>query len=164
MTAQKRAYGSDFPFRDLGQLPGVEPFGTANPSAVSGADGVFEHPGVRICPSPNERLTIGLRHVMGTLDETAVRGAHQYRPSKSHEVATARPRSPSLSGVAVPVGLASRDPVGYPAADELRLRYGKPPPSGAATVRPGRRRRRGSRSRRPVSEPDHLPLGCAPLR
>jgi hypothetical protein len=77
MTAQKRAYGSDFPFRDLGQLPDVEPFGSANRSAVSGADGVFEHPGAQICPSPNERLTIGLRHVMGTVDETAVRGAHQ---------------------------------------------------------------------------------------
>lgn len=38
---QKRTYGSDFPFRDVGQLEGVEPVGPANPSAVSGAYGGF---------------------------------------------------------------------------------------------------------------------------
>ena len=38
---EKRAYGSDFPFRDAGQLAGIEPLGTANPSVVSGAYGGF---------------------------------------------------------------------------------------------------------------------------
>ena len=38
---EKRAYGSDFPFRDAGQLAGIEPLGPANPSVVSGAYGGF---------------------------------------------------------------------------------------------------------------------------
>jgi choline dehydrogenase-like flavoprotein len=40
---QKRTYGSDFPFRDLGQLEGIEPVGSANPSVVSGAYGGFSN-------------------------------------------------------------------------------------------------------------------------
>ncbi len=40
---QKRAYGSDFPFRDAGQLAGIEPLGPANPSVVSGAYGGFSN-------------------------------------------------------------------------------------------------------------------------
>ena len=40
---QKRTYGSDFPFRDVGQLEGVEPIGLANPSVVSGAYGGFSN-------------------------------------------------------------------------------------------------------------------------
>ena len=40
---QKRAYGSDFPFRDAGQLAGIEPHGSANPSVVSGAYGGFSN-------------------------------------------------------------------------------------------------------------------------
>jgi choline dehydrogenase-like flavoprotein len=40
---QKRAYGSDFPFRDDGQLAGIEPRGSANPSVVSGAYGGFSN-------------------------------------------------------------------------------------------------------------------------
>ena len=40
---QKRTYGSDFPFRDVGQLDGIEPIGPANPSVVSGAYGGFSN-------------------------------------------------------------------------------------------------------------------------
>ncbi len=40
---EKRAYGSDYPFRDLGQLEGIVPFGLANPSVVSGAYGGFSN-------------------------------------------------------------------------------------------------------------------------
>jgi len=40
---QKRAYGSDFPFRDVGQLEGIEPVGPANSSVVSGAYGGFSN-------------------------------------------------------------------------------------------------------------------------
>ena len=40
---QKRAFGSDFPFRDVGQLAGIEPLGSANPSVVSGAYGGFSN-------------------------------------------------------------------------------------------------------------------------
>ncbi|MGO9854848.1 MAG: 4Fe-4S ferredoxin [Acidimicrobiales bacterium] len=48
---QKRAYGSDFPFRDVGQLAGIEPLGPANPSVVSGAYGGFSNVwGAQIMP------------------------------------------------------------------------------------------------------------------
>ena len=48
---QKRAYGSDFPFRDGGQLEGIEPIGPANPSVVSGAYGGFSNVwGAQIMP------------------------------------------------------------------------------------------------------------------
>ena len=48
---QKRVYGSDFPFRDVGQLAGIEPLGSANPSAVSGAYGGFSNVwGAQIMP------------------------------------------------------------------------------------------------------------------
>ena len=40
---QKRAFGSDFPFRDVGQLEGVQAVGPANPSVVSGAYGGFSN-------------------------------------------------------------------------------------------------------------------------
>ena len=40
---EKRSYGSDFPFRDAGQLAGIEPLGAANPSVVSGAYGGFSN-------------------------------------------------------------------------------------------------------------------------
>ena len=40
---QKRSYGSDFPFRDNGQLHGIEPIGPANSSVVSGAYGGFSN-------------------------------------------------------------------------------------------------------------------------
>jgi choline dehydrogenase-like flavoprotein len=40
---EKRAYGSDFPFRDVGQLDGVRPVGGANGSVVSGAYGGFSN-------------------------------------------------------------------------------------------------------------------------
>jgi choline dehydrogenase-like flavoprotein len=36
---EKRTYGSDFPFRDVGQLDGIRALGAANPWAVSGAYG-----------------------------------------------------------------------------------------------------------------------------
>ena len=48
---QKRAYGSDFPFRDGGQLQGIEPLGPTNPSVVSGAYGGFSNVwGAQIMP------------------------------------------------------------------------------------------------------------------
>ncbi|HMK62654.1 MAG TPA: GMC oxidoreductase [Acidimicrobiales bacterium] len=40
---EKRAYGSDFPFRDVGQLDGIAALGDANPSVVSGAYGGFSN-------------------------------------------------------------------------------------------------------------------------
>ncbi len=40
---QKRSYGSDYPFRDLGQLAGIEALGPANDSVVSGAYGGFSN-------------------------------------------------------------------------------------------------------------------------
>jgi ferredoxin len=48
---QKRTYGSDFPFRDIGQLKGVEAVGPANSSVVSGAYGGFSNVwGAQIMP------------------------------------------------------------------------------------------------------------------
>ncbi len=48
---QKRAYGSDFPFRDVGQLEGIEAVGSANPAVVSGAYGGFSNVwGAQIMP------------------------------------------------------------------------------------------------------------------
>ncbi len=43
LLPQKRTYGSDFPFRDVGQLAGIEALGSANPSVVSGAYGGFSN-------------------------------------------------------------------------------------------------------------------------
>jgi len=40
---EKRVYGSDFPFRDEGQLAGVEAEGGANPNLVSSAFGGFSN-------------------------------------------------------------------------------------------------------------------------
>ncbi len=40
---QKWAFGSDFPFRDVGQLAGIHPIGQANGSVVSGAYGGFSN-------------------------------------------------------------------------------------------------------------------------
>jgi hypothetical protein len=40
---EKRSYGSDFPFRDAGQLQGVHPAGSANGSVISGAYGGFSN-------------------------------------------------------------------------------------------------------------------------
>ena len=48
---QKRTFGSDFPFRDLGQMGGIEPIGPTNPSLVSGAYGGFSNVwGAQIMP------------------------------------------------------------------------------------------------------------------
>jgi ferredoxin len=48
---EKRAFGSDFPFRDVGQLAGIEPVGRANASVVSGAYGGFSNVwGAQIMP------------------------------------------------------------------------------------------------------------------
>ena len=48
---EKRAYGSDFPFRDVGQLAGVQAIGKANRSVVSGAYGGFSNVwGAQIMP------------------------------------------------------------------------------------------------------------------
>lgn len=40
---EKRSYGSDFPFRDVGQLQGVHALGRANGSVISGAYGGFSN-------------------------------------------------------------------------------------------------------------------------
>lgn len=40
---QKRTYGSDFPFRDFGQLTGVTAYGGANDAVISGAYGGFSN-------------------------------------------------------------------------------------------------------------------------
>lgn len=40
---QKRAHGSDYPFRDVGQLDGIDAHGPANESVVSGAYGGFSN-------------------------------------------------------------------------------------------------------------------------
>jgi choline dehydrogenase-like flavoprotein len=48
---EKRTYGSDFPFRDLGQLSGVKAIGDANSSVISGAYGGFSNVwGAQIMP------------------------------------------------------------------------------------------------------------------
>ena len=48
---EKRSYGSDFPFRDVGQLGGIDPLGPANGSVVSGAYGGFSNVwGAQIMP------------------------------------------------------------------------------------------------------------------
>ena len=48
---QKRTYGSDFPFRDAGQLGGIDPVGPANGQVVSGAYGGFSNVwGAQIMP------------------------------------------------------------------------------------------------------------------
>ena len=43
LLPQKRTYGSDFPFRDAGQLEGIEAVGPANRFVVSGAYGGFSN-------------------------------------------------------------------------------------------------------------------------
>jgi choline dehydrogenase-like flavoprotein len=51
---QKRSYGSDFPFRDVGQLEGIRAVGSANGSVVSGAYGGFSNVwGAQIMPFSN---------------------------------------------------------------------------------------------------------------
>ena len=48
---EKRAYGSDFPFRNFGQLEGVSAIGKANRSVISGAYGGFSNVwGAQIMP------------------------------------------------------------------------------------------------------------------
>src|ERR1700733_2250621 len=48
---QKRVHGSDFPFRDVGQLQGIDARGETNPSVVSGAYGGFSNVwGAQIMP------------------------------------------------------------------------------------------------------------------
>jgi choline dehydrogenase-like flavoprotein len=48
---EKRAYGSDFPFRNVGQLEGLRAVGEANPAVVSGAYGGFSNVwGAQIMP------------------------------------------------------------------------------------------------------------------
>ena len=48
---QKRAFGSDFPFRDVGQFAGVRAVGASNPWVVSGAYGGFSNVwGAQIMP------------------------------------------------------------------------------------------------------------------
>ncbi len=48
---EKRSYGSDYPFRDLGQLAGIRPVGTVNGRVISGAYGGFSNVwGAQIMP------------------------------------------------------------------------------------------------------------------
>ena len=48
---QKRSYGSDFPFRDFGQLSGISSTGEANDAVISGAYGGFSNVwGAQIMP------------------------------------------------------------------------------------------------------------------
>lgn len=85
---QKRTYGSDFPFRDLGQLEGIEPVGPANPSVVSGAYGGFSNIwGAQIMPfskgtfdrwpitltemEPHYRIALGEMTLAGEEDDLA---------------------------------------------------------------------------------------------
>lgn len=50
---QKRAFGSDFPFRDVGQLEGIVGSGGANDALVSGAFGGFSNVwGAQVMPFP----------------------------------------------------------------------------------------------------------------
>ena len=79
---QKRTYGSDFPFRDVGQLKGIEPVGPANPSVVSGAYGGFSNIwGAQIMPFSKgtfDRWPITLaemeRHYRTALGEMSLAG------------------------------------------------------------------------------------------
>ena len=51
---EKRSYGSDFPFRDLGQLQGVDPEGSVNQAVVSSAFGGFSNVwGAQVMPFPS---------------------------------------------------------------------------------------------------------------
>ncbi len=79
---QKRSYGSDFPFRDAGQLEGVEARGPANPSVVSGAYGGYSNVwGAQIMPFSERTfdlwpvtLTEMVPHYRIALDEMTLAG------------------------------------------------------------------------------------------
>jgi choline dehydrogenase-like flavoprotein len=85
---QKRSYGSDFPFRDVGQLGGIDPLGPANGSVVSGAYGGFSNVwGAQIMPfsratfdrwpismadlEPHYRVALGEMTLAGDEDDLA---------------------------------------------------------------------------------------------
>ncbi len=79
---EKRAFGSDFPFRDVGQLQGIEPVGPANRSVVSGAYGGFSNVwGAQIMPFSRatfDRWPVSFdemdAHYRVALDEMALAG------------------------------------------------------------------------------------------
>ncbi len=79
---QKRVHGSDFPFRDVGQLDGIEAHGPANESVVSGAYGGFSNVwGAQIMPFSRatfDRWPITLdemeTHYRTALDEMTLAG------------------------------------------------------------------------------------------
>jgi ferredoxin len=51
---EKRSYGSDYPFRDIGQLRGVRPLGQTNRWIISGAYGGFSNVwGAQVMPFPD---------------------------------------------------------------------------------------------------------------
>ena len=85
---QKRTYGSDYPFRDVGQLGGIDPLGPANGSVVSGAYGGFSNVwGAQIMPfsratfdrwpismadmEPHYRVALGEMTLAGDEDDLA---------------------------------------------------------------------------------------------
>jgi choline dehydrogenase-like flavoprotein len=85
---QKRAYGSDFPFRDAGQLEGIQAHGPANQAVVSGAYGGFSNVwGAQVMPfsqatfdrwpvtpaemEPHYRLALGEMSLAAEADDLA---------------------------------------------------------------------------------------------
>ena len=85
---QKRSYGSDFPFRDVGQLGGIDALDPANGSVVSGAYGGFSNVwGAQIMPfsratfdrwpismadlEPHYRVALGEMTLAGDEDDLA---------------------------------------------------------------------------------------------
>ncbi len=100
---QKRAFGSDFPFRDVGQLAGIEPLGSANPSVVSGAYGGFSNIwGAQIMPFSKRTFDrwpitwIDMEpHYHTALSEMTLAGEEDDLNELFPLMATARPLPPS---------------------------------------------------------------------
>jgi choline dehydrogenase-like flavoprotein len=96
---EKRTYGSDFPFRDLGQLEGVRAIGDANGSVVSGAYGGFSNVwGAQVMPfsaATFDRwpITAGEmeQHYRCALDEMTVTGADDDLSTLFPLITTPRP-------------------------------------------------------------------------
>ncbi|MGO8872564.1 MAG: GMC oxidoreductase [Acidimicrobiales bacterium] len=99
---EKRAYGSDFPFRDFGQLSGVQAGPHTNRSVVSGAYGGFSNVwGAQIMPF--SRATFAdwpvsyeemLPHYRVALDEMALAGEEDDLAPTFPLLTTARPLPP----------------------------------------------------------------------
>ncbi len=99
---QKRSYGSDFPFRDAGQLEGVEARGPANASIVSGAYGGYSNVwGAQIMPFSARTfdlwpvtLTEMEPHYRMALEEMTLAGEEDDLAELFPLLATARPLPP----------------------------------------------------------------------